>query len=121
MKLELVEIQTFVSNLVTARHFYHSILGFDVKHEGAGWIIFDINGLEFVIQSGAEPFPANQEYGKQCATMMVLNTPDIEQTYNELKEKGVEFFSKIISVPQGMFVGFKDPDGNFIELVQQKR
>ncbi len=121
MQLKLVEVQSFVSNLSVAKEFYGDILGFKVKQEGQNWIIFDLNGMEFVIQSGAMPTNMVTDYGKQCATMLVLHSDNIRETVRLLKSKGVEFFGEIVEVPQGKFIGIKDPDGNVIELVEQCR
>ena len=121
MQLQLIEVQTFVSDLVRATSFYENTLGFKKKHEGKGWVIFDLQGMEFVIQSGANPLASHSEYGKQCGTMLVLSTDEIEKTVDTLKKCGVEFLGEVRSVPQGKFIGFKDPDGNHIELAQQTK
>lgn len=42
---------------------------------------------------------------------LVLSTNDIEETYNCLKQKGVEV-SSIDNTPWGKFIYFHDPDGN---------
>ena len=41
-----------------------------------------------------------------------LGCDDVEQTYDELAAKGVEFVSKPEKQPWGTFAIFKDPDGN---------
>lgn len=121
MNLKLVEIQTFVSDLARAKRFYEVTLGFKVRQEGEAWVIFDLGNMEFVIQPGAQPDKKPIEYGKQCRTMMVLNSEDIESDYKQLTEKGVRFIGEIKTVPQGKYVAFLDPDENLIELVQQNR
>ena len=121
MDLQLIEVQSFVSDLGRAKSFYEGTLGFKKKHEGEGWIIFDLQGIEFIIQSGATPVNSEAEYVKRCGTMLVLKTEDIEQAVKALKADGVELLGEIKSVLQGKFIGFKDPDGNLIELAQQAR
>lgn len=120
MKLKLVEIQTFVSTLEKAKFFYNEILGFEIKSEGENWIIFNLQGLEFVVQSGASPKNNCIAHGSKCETMMVLATNNIQKTVSELKGKGVKFLGEVTSVVQGKFVGFQDLDGNTIELVEVK-
>jgi len=120
-ELKLVEVQTFVSDLQRAKQFYEGVLGFQTKQAGDKWVIYDLQGMEFVIQSGGEPTDSVSEYGKQCTTMMVLATKNIEKAVEDLKAKGVSFFGDIVTVPQGRFIGFKDPDGNVIELAEQNR
>jgi predicted enzyme related to lactoylglutathione lyase len=119
MDLKLVEVQTFVSDIEAAHEFYANVLGFKVKQRGTGWIIFDLDGMEFVVQSGATPVGTPTEYGKRCTTMLVLGTSDIRSMVERLRGRGVMFLGEVVEVPQGRFVGFTDPDGNLIELVEQ--
>lgn len=42
---------------------------------------------------------------------VILSTDNIEESYNELKEKGVEV-SEIMTMPYGKMFSFKDQDGN---------
>jgi hypothetical protein len=53
--------------------------------------------------------------------MLVLNAERIESAVEMLRKKGVPFNGEIVEVLQGKFIGFEDPDGNPIELVQQNR
>jgi len=43
---------------------------------------------------------------------VVFNCDDIEQTYAELKARGVEFLGEPQKQPWGTYALFKDPDGN---------
>jgi catechol 2,3-dioxygenase-like lactoylglutathione lyase family enzyme len=51
---------------------------------------------------------------------MCLKTTDIEQDYQDLKAKGIEFISepKLLPGTTVKIVCFKDPDGTFIELLE---
>ena len=44
---------------------------------------------------------------------------DIDRDCAALKSQGVRFFSDVNEVPEGRYVGFQDPDGNLLELIQQ--
>lgn len=53
-----------------------------------------------------------------------LETTNIELAYQELKAKGMEFFSEPVTVrmPEGewKYVYFSDPDGNYVSLIEQR-
>ena len=116
--LKLAEVQSFVSDLSRARVFYEQTLGLSLKQAGGSWLIFDLNGLEFIVMGGAKPVNP-PEYGSQAVTVLCLETPDIEQTVKNLRHAGVYFLTSIKRVAQGAFAAFKDPDGNMIELIQR--
>jgi catechol 2,3-dioxygenase-like lactoylglutathione lyase family enzyme len=49
---------------------------------------------------------------------LFFETDDIQATYEELKEKGVEFTQEPTQQPYGVDAGFRDPSGNHIRLMQ---
>ncbi|HXV41891.1 MAG TPA: VOC family protein [Anaerolineae bacterium] len=52
--------------------------------------------------------------------MLCLKTENIFQDYEQLKAKGVQFFSGINEVAPGKYyVAFQDPEGNLLELIQK--
>jgi glyoxylase I family protein len=65
------------------------------------------------------PYPHLYHAG---ACRIALRTRDLEKDYEELKAKGVEFFSEpqMIDTARGKegFVCFTDPDGTVLELIQ---
>ena len=50
----------------------------------------------------------------------VLETDDCRRTYQELKAKGVEFFSEPKEMPYGIEALFRDDSGNFWSMGQKK-
>ena len=116
-QLRLAEVQSFVSNLEQARVFYEQTLGLTLKSAGDTWLIFDLDGLDFVLMCGAQAVRP-PEYGTRATTVLCLATSDIHQTVKQLQKEGVYFLTGIKQVPQGSFAAFKDPDGNVIELIQ---
>lgn len=119
MRPTLGEIQTFVSNLHTAREFYADTLGLELVGESDRYLVFDVGEVKFIVMPGARRGTPRTTYGGECATVLCLSTDDIERDYEALRRKGVRFFSKIRDVPQGRFVAFQDPDGNLLELIQK--
>lgn len=119
MNLTFAEVQTFVSDLSRAKDFYERILGFKLVKETQEWLIFDVSGTELVIMAGAQPRPIDSDYGAESGTVLCLLSDDIDRDYAELKAQGVQFFSDVNQVTEGRYVGFQDPDGNLLELIQK--
>ncbi|MBU8934124.1 MAG: VOC family protein [candidate division Zixibacteria bacterium] len=119
MDLAFAEVQTFVSNLVKAKDFYQRVLGLRLVDETQKWLIFDISGTILIIMAGARPRTSAGSYGSESGTVVCFLSADIDRDYAELTSQGVRFFSEITEVPEGRFVGFQDPDGNLLELIQK--
>ena len=119
MNLSFGEVQSFVSDLGRARDFYERVLGLRLVKEAPKWLIFDISGTTLVVMAGARPRKYDGTYGSESGTVTCLMTDDIDRDYAELKAQGVSFFSEVNEVAEGRYVGFQDPDGNLLELIQK--
>jgi predicted enzyme related to lactoylglutathione lyase len=119
MGLTFAEVQSFVSDLQRSKDFYQNILGLSLKQETGEWLIFDVSGTTLIIMSGAERRPHEGPYGSKSGTVVCLLSDDIDRDYAALTERGVRFFSNVNEVPEGRYVGFQDPDGNLLELIQR--
>ena len=119
MKLTFGEVQTFVSDLAAARDFYERVLGLPLTEETEKWLIFDVSGTTLILMAGAEPRPYSGAYGSKSGTVVCLLSEDIDRDYAALGDQGVRFFSPVSEVPEGKYVGFQDPDGNLLELIQK--
>ena len=60
----------------------------------------------------------NQLMAKGATGGLFFSTPDCRATYEELRDKGVEFTQEPMDRPYGVDAGFRDPSGNQIRLVQ---
>lgn len=106
-----------VENQDRALEFYTKKMGFTILTEqpfdGAQrWIELDVAGAEtkvvlFRMDQGPQPG------GFLNATFAA---DDVEGTYRELRERGVEFIQPPRSQPWGMFAIFRDSEGNQIVL-----
>lgn len=119
MDLSFGEVQSFVSDLGRARDFYERVLGFKLLTETDKWLTFDISGTTLVLMAGARPREYGDTYGAESGTVTCFLTDDIDRDYAKLKAQGVSFFSEVNELPEGRCVGFQDPDGNLLELIQQ--
>jgi catechol 2,3-dioxygenase-like lactoylglutathione lyase family enzyme len=57
---------------------------------------------------------------KGFAGTVFLTTDDVRASYEELKERGVEFVEEPEERPYGIDSGFRDPSGNSFRLTQLK-
>jgi catechol 2,3-dioxygenase-like lactoylglutathione lyase family enzyme len=57
---------------------------------------------------------------KGVAGGLFFSTDDCRATYEELKEKGVEFTEEPSERPYGIDAAFRDPSGNQVRMVQSR-
>jgi catechol 2,3-dioxygenase-like lactoylglutathione lyase family enzyme len=57
---------------------------------------------------------------KGAATGLFFSTDDVQSTYQELKDRGVEFQQEPTEQPYGVDAGFRDPSGNQMRVAQLK-
>lgn len=61
------------------------------------------------------------DYPNVNQSVIIFKTKDLIKTMKVLKEKEVEFvYPEAVEFPAGLFNAFKDPFGNFHEIVQLK-
>jgi catechol 2,3-dioxygenase-like lactoylglutathione lyase family enzyme len=133
----------FVLDQDVAKDFYVNKLGFELKMDesmpnGFRWLTVNPKGqpdLEIILMKvapspfeGTNPRKIQQEDVGTIAELMkkgafgagVFQTADCRKTYEELRDKGVEF----LSPPKDQFYGveavFRDPFGNWFSMTQPK-
>jgi predicted enzyme related to lactoylglutathione lyase len=96
-------------NLNTAKEFYKDKLGLSIKFDFAdkGMTAFKVGDNEPAI------IVSNMQDAKPAIWFTVDN---VEQTYNELKNKGIEFLTEPFEIMTGFSVEFNDPFGNKLGL-----
>jgi catechol 2,3-dioxygenase-like lactoylglutathione lyase family enzyme len=117
-----------VNDLAEAKKFYSETLGLKLKEEKMG--------LNFELIGGGEIF-IYQKDDHQPAAFTILNfvVENIDQTVDELSEKGIKFeiydnmpskqdekgIIRGLSANQGPDIAwFKDPAGNILSVIQDK-
>jgi catechol 2,3-dioxygenase-like lactoylglutathione lyase family enzyme len=124
----------FVTNQNEALEFYRDKLGFRVHTdamvgEDFRWLTICTNddpNFEIILMEPKPGMLMDDETSKQLRAIMnkgvlgagVFNTDDCRATYEELKAKGVEFFSEPAERPYGVEAVFKDNSGNWFSLTQ---
>jgi catechol 2,3-dioxygenase-like lactoylglutathione lyase family enzyme len=134
-----------VKNLDKSIYFYHDLLGMEFQNEPSPWFVGDdlargvgVPGasLRQVCLTAGDATVELVEYGNRPADNdtpiqqnylgamhVALRTNDIVAAKADLESKGVEFFSDINVVDEGVLAGwrwiyFADPDGITVELVE---
>jgi predicted enzyme related to lactoylglutathione lyase len=113
----------YVRDQQRALEFYRDKLGFQVIMDapmteaegGPRWLEVAPPGAQthFVLFT-----PEGQEDRIGTFSNIVFDCDDIQQTYQELSSRGVEFAEPPSQQPWGWWATFKDPDGNTYGLGQ---
>ena len=132
----LSHVTLFVNNQEEARRFYTEKLGFEVRTDatmdnGFRWLTVGPKGqkdFEIILMLVGSDKKADPQVAEMLRTVIakgglgagVFDTADCRKTYEELKEKGVEFLSPPTDQFYGVEAIFKDPFGNWFSLGQPK-
>lgn len=112
-------IGVYVDDIKEAERFYTDVLGFGVVNRYADGCIVQLEneGPTLILEETKEKNPA--KYPESSQVVLAIESKDIEKTVEEFRAKGVEFIQeKPGPFPAGVFIAFKDPAGNLIELLQ---
>jgi predicted enzyme related to lactoylglutathione lyase len=101
-----------------ALDFYHNVLGFEVvvnepMGRNARWIEVAPAGAETRL---ALYTPPGLEDRIGTFSQIVFKCKDIQATYEELRQRGVQFTQSPTDQPGGTMAQFVDPDGNSFVL-----
>lgn len=108
------DVTLTVSDLARAIEFYRDLLGLPLKYAFRDYAGFDAGGVELGLKTwGGLELPRR---GEPLVNFLVAN---VDESYEELSAKGVEFEKAPADTPWGgRVVTFKDPDGNILQLTQ---
>ena len=119
--LEIAMNQINVPDLEKAIEWYTKKLGFEVSKEH----YYPPQAVDLVQKGNIRLLlykvekTAKIDYPNVNQSVIIFRTDDLEKTMKEMKEKGVELiYPEAIKFPAGFFNAFKDPFGNFHEIVQ---
>jgi predicted enzyme related to lactoylglutathione lyase len=105
-----------VSNFQEAVNFYENILGLPKRSQWRTYVVFDVCGMMLGIEPGGE------RGVKKGAPDINLQVDDVDETYRDLKSKGVKFLTEPKDQTWGARIAkFADLDGNAFILVQLKK
>jgi catechol 2,3-dioxygenase-like lactoylglutathione lyase family enzyme len=134
-----------VKDLDASIRFYHDVLGLQFSNEPSPWfdapelgpavgvpgaglrqvsLLLGDTTLE-LLEYKSPPSQTTKPLDSNCigASHVAFRVDDIEATKAELEAKGIEFFSDVNVVDEGVLAGwrwvyFSDPDGYPLELVE---
>lgn len=108
----VVSVAVLVNDAKKSAEWYHDKLGFETSIQGH-WVEVKPKGSTSVIHlcEKCEDWGTDLPGGQ---TGIFIKSDDKENTYNEMKKKGVEFAVELQEAPWGggKYAIFKDPDGN---------
>jgi uncharacterized glyoxalase superfamily protein PhnB len=134
--IRIANAQMWVHDQDEALAFYTQKLGMEVRADvtlselgNFRWLTVGPAGQpDFAIVLMAIPGPPvmDAETAEQVRTLMAkgfagtvfLTTDDCQASYEELKERGVEFTEQPEERPYGIDSGFRDPSGNSLRLTE---
>ena len=134
--IRLANAQLWVNDQEEALAFYTQKLGMEVRVDATlpemgdfRWLTVGPTGqpdVAIVLMAIPGPPVMDVETAEQVRTLMAkgfagtvfLTTDDCQASYEELRNRGVEFSEPPEERPYGIDSGFRDPSGNSIRLTQ---
>jgi catechol 2,3-dioxygenase-like lactoylglutathione lyase family enzyme len=135
MLKQLTTVQVWVHDQDEALAFYTEKLGLELRDDvtvpelgNFRWLTVGVPGQDVSIVLMAVPGPPvfDEEtraqiqalVAKGAATGLFFTTDDVQASYEQLKDRGVEFQQEPTQQPYGIDAGFRDPSGNQMRLAQ---
>ena len=137
MLKQLANVQVWVHDQDEALAFYTEKLGLELREDvtvpemgNFRWLSVGVPGQDdvaIVLMAVPGPPVFEEETRAQIHALLAkgasgglfFTTDDVRGTYEELKERGVEFTQEPTEQPYGIDAGFRDPSGNHFRMAQQ--
>ena len=138
MSMRLTHVNQWVHDQDEALAFYTEKLGMELREDvtvpelgNFRWLSVGVPGQQDVAITlmaipGPPVFDAETQdaiktlVAKGVATGLFFATDDVQATYEELKDRGVEFQQEPTEQPYGVDAGFRDPSGNQMRVAQRR-
>ncbi len=109
----------FSEDLNNLLPFYRDVLGLTVGNEGPGFVVLGpLEGPSIGLGTHSDVHGRASEPARH---IVGLETDDIKRDYDRLKDRGVEFLEEPTAGGPVTFATLKDPEGNYVQLVQFNR
>ncbi len=136
MQMQLTTVNQWVHDQDEALAFYTEKLGMELRVDvtvpemgNFRWLTVGPVGqpdISIVLMAIPGPPAIEADTSAQLQELMAkgatgglfFSTHDIQATYEELREKGVEFTQEPTTQPYGVDAGFRDPSGNQMRVIQ---
>ena len=138
MLKQLTNTQVWVHDQDEALAFYTEKLGLELREDvtvpelgNFRWLSVGVPGqpdiaITLMAIPGPPVFDAETQdaiktlVAKGVASGLFFATDDVQATYEELKDRGVEFQQEPTEQPYGIDAGFRDPSGNQMRVAQRR-
>ena len=134
--IKISTTQLWVHDQDEALRFYTEKVGWEVRSDvtvpemgNFRWLSVGIPGQDVSITLMAIPGPPvfddetresiNKLLAKGASGGLFFATDDAQKSYDELKDRGVEFTQEPTEQPYGIDAGFRDASGNHFRLAQR--
>ena len=139
MLKQLTHVQVWVHDQDEALAFYTEKLGMELREDvtvpelgNFRWLSVGVPGQDDVsitLMSIPGPPVFEEETRQQILSLLTkgasgglfFSTDDARKSYEELKERGVEFTQEPTEQPYGIDAGFRDPSGNHFRMAQPQQ
>lgn len=109
----------FSEDLNNLLPFYRDVLGLAVGNEGPGFVVLGpLEGPSIGLGTHSEVRGRTSDPARH---IVGIETDDIQSDYRRLKDRGVEFLEEPTAGGPVTFATLKDPEGNYVQLVQFNR
>ncbi len=112
-----------VADMERALRFYRDLLGIPVENRSEWWSALDIGGVRLGLHwTGGEAVPEvpGDDHGPHAGGQLTLRVRDIAAMLDRLRKAGTSVLGDIKDRPWGHLVTIRDPDGNYLTLMQPK-
>ena len=109
----------FSEDLNNLLPFYRDVLGLSVGNESPGFVVLGpLEGPSIGLGTHSE---VRGRPADPARHIVGLETDDVRADYARLKDRGVEFIEEPTEGGPVTFATLKDPEGNYVQLVQFNR
>jgi catechol 2,3-dioxygenase-like lactoylglutathione lyase family enzyme len=109
-------VRVFVDDLERARRFYRDVLELEETVATPGWVMFNIDGKNLILEPVASDDPEHDLVGRLLAVS--FDVDDIDAVHQKLMARDVAFEQPPEKQSWGGTLAFlRDPDGNILTLV----
>ena len=118
---QVAVLSVYVAELEAAAKFYAEVLGFKIKQKIPPYVVvLEHEGLEVVLCQAEGP--TRLDYPKASGAVPGIATENLKKSIEALKSKKVELLhSEPQEFPGGVYVAFRDPSGNVLELLEFRK
>jgi len=106
----------YTNSIETVVNFYKDVLGFNLEYQQEDKFVSFIfpNGARLGIKK------AKEEREKPGFQTVFIGVRNIENIYQELKDKGVTILKELVKLSYGKEFSILDPDKNKIEFIERE-